>query len=278
MAKTAKHIIKNKVYGCDKCNNNGYILTKQSRYSIATICDCYNCDKCSNTGKIQYYSDSGYSFLRPCENCGILHKNIKLYNISGKPAKYFEFDEVDTFNPREFESHRNALKYVKEFVLQYPHKKGFILMGPAGVGKTHLAVTAISELTLHRGIKCVFKEFFELLNELKKAYTEGTSESNIIQPLIDTEVLVIDELGKGRANEWELSVLDQLISSRYNSSKTTLLTTNYIDRKTNEKHNKDKDNKEILENRVGERISSRLYEMCKFIYLEGRDFRFEKYE
>lgn len=276
MAKTTQNKKENKVYGCDKCNTTGYILTKQNRYSKAIICDCYSCDKCSNSGKIQYYNDSGYSFLRPCEDCGILHKNIKLYNISYKPAKYFEFDKVDTFNPRDFKSHRDALQYVKDFVLQYPYKKGFILMGPAGIGKTHLAVTAISELMLSKGINCIFKEFFELLNELKKAYTEGTSESNVIQPLIDTEVLVIDELGKGRANEWELSVLDQLISSRYNSSKTTLLTTNYIDRETNKKHNKD--SKEILENRVGERISSRLYEMCKFIYLEGRDFRFEKYE
>jgi DNA replication protein DnaC len=260
-----------KIYGCDKCYDKGYILQKQKKYSIASLCECYLCEECSNTGKIQFYNDIGYSFIKPCDDCGLLHKNIKLYNISCIPAKYYDKYQVDTFQPNRHDTHKEALKYVKDFVDLYPHKKGFILMGPAGLGKTHLAVGAISELTLERGVHCIFKEFFDLLNELKKAYTEGTSESNVILPLVDTEVLVIDELGKGRANEWELSVLDQLISNRYNSSKITLITTNYIDSDTNQRLNKE--SKEILEFRVGERIASRLYEMCNFIYLEGRDFR-----
>lgn len=271
MAKTSKNKAKNIVTGCVSCHYDGYRLYKMNRYSQAVICDCYKCNQCSNTGKIQYFNESGYSFLKPCDKCAILHKNIKLYNLTGIPAKYYEVNQVDTFIPHKHNTHKEALKYVRDFVDQYPHKKGFILMGPAGLGKTHLAIGAISELTLEKGVNCIFKEFFDLLNELKKAYTEGTSESEVIRPLVDTEVLVIDELGKGRANEWELSVLDQLISNRYNSSKTTLITTNYIDRETNNRLHKD--NKEILEYRVGERIASRLYEMCKFIYLEGRDFR-----
>ena len=93
----------------------------------------------------------------------------------------------------------------------------------------------------------------------------------MINPLIDTEVLVIDELGKGRANEWELGVLDQLISKRYNSTKDTIITTNYITKDINLKYNRD--SKEILEFRVGDRIASRLFDMCEFFYLEGKDFR-----
>ena len=144
-------------------------------------------------------------------------------------------------------------------------------MGASGLGKTHLAICAISELTLERGIKCLFTDFFDLLNDLKSAYSEGRPENQVIFPLVETEVLVIDELGKGRANEWELSVLDQLISKRYNSSKSTIITTNFVTKEVNSKLNRD--NKEILEYRIGERIASRLFEMCSFIYLEGRDFR-----
>lgn len=271
MTKNPKNRKKNHITGCDDCHYDGYRIIKSGKYSQAIICDCYLCEKCSNSGKIQYYNESGYSFIKPCENCALLHKNIKLYNISCIPAKYFIVNQVDTFIPHKHNTHKEALKYVRDFVDQYPHKKGFILMGPAGLGKTHLAVGAISELTLEKGVRCIFKEFFDLLNELKKAYSEGTSESEVIRPLVDTEVLVIDELGKGRANEWELSVLDQLISNRYNTSKITILTTNYIDYDTNNRLHKE--SKEILEFRVGERIASRLYEMCRFIYLEGRDFR-----
>jgi DNA replication protein DnaC len=119
----------------------------------------------------------------------------------------------------------------------------------------------------------MFKDFFYLLSELKQAYSEGTGENQVIMPLIETEVLVIDELGKGRSNEWELNILDQLISKRYNASKKTLITTNYVTydvaKELGEEH-------EILEVRIGERIASRLYEMCEFMYLEGRDYRKEQ--
>jgi len=262
---------KKKLYGCDKCYGKGFILQKQNKYSQASLCECFFCEECSGTGKLQFYNDNGYSYLKPCNECGIIHKNIKLYNLACIPAKYYIVDQVDTFIPNKDDTHKKALTYVKEFVLQYPYKKGFILMGPSGLGKTHLAIGAISELTLERGINCLFKEFFDLLNELKKAYTEGTGESEIIKPLVEAEVLVIDELGKGRTNEWELSILDQLISTRYNATKVTLITTNFINKDTNERLQRE--SKEILEYRVGERICSRLYEMCKFIYLKGRDFR-----
>ena len=71
-------------------------------------------------------------------------------------------------------------------------------------------------------------------------------------------------------SDWELNILDQLISKRYNSSKVTLITTNYISSKESEDT---EDTNQILEIRVGERISSRLYEMCKFIHLKGEDYR-----
>ena len=89
----------------------------------------------------------------------------------------------------------------------------------------------------------------------------------MLLPLIETEVLVIDELGKGRSSDWELNILDQLISKRYNASKITLITTNYVSKEYM------KEDQETLEARVGDRIASRLHEMCEFIYIEGQDHR-----
>ncbi len=270
MAKTTKKKIKQK-YGCDQCYEKGYILQKEGRYSKAKVCECLNCEQCAGTGRKQYYKKNGYSYVEPCDNCGLIHKNIKLYNLAGIPSKYYNVNEVGSFDPSKHDTHKNALTYVKQFVDQYPHKIGFLLMGPSGLGKTHLAISAISELTLERGVSCLFIDFFDLLNDLKSAYSEGRPENQVINPLIETEVLVIDELGKGRANEWELGVLDQLISKRYNSSKTTCITTNFVTKDITSKQNRE--NKEILEYRIGERIASRLFELCEFIYLEGRDFR-----
>lgn len=263
--------------GCDECRWAGYTIDNSSTNARAVLCQCIeNCEECEGSGNKLSENENGYSYIAPCKTCGLIRRNVKLYNISGIPAKYSHVLQVDAgLDPRRMNTAlQKALKYAKdEFVKKYPTKDGFLLMGPSGLGKTHLAVGTISELTLKHGVKCMFKDFFYLLSELKQAYSEGTPENDVILPLVETDVLVIDELGKGRSNEWELNILDQLISKRYNASKKTLITTNYVTydiaKEIGDKH-------EILEVRVGERIASRLYEMCTFLYLEGRDFRKER--
>ncbi|MEE8044618.1 MAG: ATP-binding protein, partial [Thermodesulfobacteriota bacterium] len=246
-------------------------------YARAELCSCIEeCPHCEGSGNILSENENGYSYVAPCHSCGVIRRNVKLYNIAGIPAKYSHVLQVDAGLElkRMNSSLQRALKYAKdEFVKKYPTKDGFLLMGPSGLGKTHLAVGTISELTLKHGVKCLFKDFFYLLSDLKQAYSEGTPENDVILPLIEADVLVIDELGKGRSNEWELNILDQLISKRYNASKKTLITTNFV---TYDLAKEIGDNHEILEVRVGERIASRLQEMCEFLYLQGRDYRKER--
>lgn len=271
MAKKAEKL------GCDDCNWSGYVIDNSNSNARAILCKCIEeCPHCGGSGNILSEKEGGYSYVAPCHSCGVIRRNVKLYNIAGIPAKYSHVVQVDAglelkrMNP----ALQRALKYAKEeFVKKYPTKDGFLLMGPSGLGKTHLAVGTISELTLKHGVKCMFKDFFYLLSELKQAYSEGTPENDVIMPLVEADVLVIDELGKGRSNEWELNILDQLISKRYNASKKTLITTNYVTyniaQEIGDKH-------EILEVRVGERIASRLHEMCEFLYLKGKDYRKER--
>lgn len=269
--------IKRQQIGCDDCHWSGFHVGEGETYATAELCGCLGeCAQCGGSGTVLAENKNGYSYLSPCKRCGVVRRNVKLYNLACIPAKYHEVLQVDArLDPRHINrSLQVALKYAKEeFVKKYPTKKGFLLMGPSGLGKTHLAIGTISELTLHNGVKCMFKDFFYLLSELKQAYSEGTAENQVILPLIETDVLVIDELGKGRSNEWELNILDQLISKRYNASKRTIITTNYISydvaKEIGEEH-------EILEVRIGDRIASRLKEMCEFMYLEGKDYRKEK--
>lgn len=263
--------------GCDTCHWSGFVITDSASYARAELCSCIEeCPHCEGSGNILSENENGYSYVAHCHSCGVIRRNVKLYNIAGIPAKFSHVLQVDAHLDlkRMNSSLQRALKYAKdEFVKKYPTKDGFLLMGPSGLGKTHLAVGTISELTLKHGVKCLFKDFFYLLSDLKQAYSEGTPENDVILPLIETDVLVIDELGKGRSNEWELNILDQLISKRYNASKKTLITTNFV---TYDLAKEIGDNHEILEVRVGERIASRLHEMCEFLYLQGRDYRKER--
>ncbi|MEW6143760.1 MAG: ATP-binding protein [Thermodesulfobacteriota bacterium] len=263
--------------GCDDCSWSGFMIKDGESYATAVLCNCVlRCDDCDGTGNVLLTNDKGYTHVSPCPACGVIRRNVKLYNMAGIPVKYSKVLQVDAcLNLSGIDSSfQAALKYAREqFVKKYPTNKGFLLMGPAGTGKTHLAIGTISELTLRYGVQCIFTDFFHLLSDLRQAYSEGTPENEIILPLVEAEVLVIDELGKGRSNEWELNILDQLISKRYNTSRKTLATTNYV---TREIARTKADTNEILEVRVGERIASRLFEMCELIHLEGRDYRKEK--
>ena len=258
--------------GCKNCSHKGYLVREgPDGYARANLCDCLSsCPECRGSGTVFGENERGYSRLEPCRACGAVRFKAKRYNGARIPSRYSEVVQADHMNPKDKKQYE-AMEYVRSFVRKYPQKKGFLLMGDPGIGKTLLAVGAIAELTLRKTVRCVFTDFFFLLGDLRKAYSEGTPENEIIQPLIDAEVLVIDEMGKGRSSEWERGILDQLISKRYNSSKKTLVTTNYVAGEFLPKNSKTQT--EVLEDRVGERIASRLYEMCEPLLLTGKDYR-----
>ena len=75
--------------------------------------------------------------------------------------------------------------------------KGLLIIGKIGTGKTHLAVGIIKELILNRGISCLFYDYRELLKEIQNSYnaTVQTTELDVLRPVFETDVLVLDELG-----------------------------------------------------------------------------------
>jgi DNA replication protein DnaC len=154
--------------------------------------------------------------------------------------------------------------------------KGLILYGGVGRGKTHLLVAMLRALTLEHGVEARFVEFSHLLSQLKEGYDNGLGEASTLTPLVRIPVLAIDELGKGRGSEWELGIIDQLVSHRYNALGTILATTNYEPNAPSglpEPNLAQPELGQTLGDRVGERVLSRLREMCSFLRLRGDDYR-----
>jgi DNA replication protein DnaC len=141
----------------------------------------------------------------------------------------------------------------------------------------------IKEFVMQHGVECKFVDFFELLRDIRHGYGEDISEKNFIDRYVGVQVLVIDELAKGRNTDWELTILDHFISTRYNDDdKVTLVTTNFSDKLANLVAPTSRDDKQglsnayaryTLEEKVGARIHSRIMEMCKKVNLEGKDYR-----
>jgi len=161
-----------------------------------------------------------------------------------------------------------ALTYSHQLVRDYPAiDRGSLLMGPCGVGKTHLAAAILHGLA-EKGVSGLFYEFGVLLKEIQNSYdpVSQTSEFKVLVPIFEAEVLILDELGASKPTDWVRDTMMQIINTRYNDKKLTILTTNYQDgRRT--------DRDETLEDRIGVRLRSRIYEMCKTVIVEGEDYR-----
>ena len=267
-----------------------YLLSNQKGKVQAKACKCFSCNKCQGTGRIIGEDSDGISRIRKCP-CANFFQKLKQFNQAGIPGKFVHegLENFDTTPPRH-RSLKDALSKSKNFIKEFMQMKGqysqgLIFMGEPGLGKTHLAVSIIKELILKYGVECKFVDFFELLRDIRHGYGEDISEGEFINPYVNVKVLVIDELAKGRNTEWELTVLDHFISTRYNDdNKVTLVTTNYKDKLDNRIIREDKDVKKSgltnvrynLEEKIGPRIFSRLMEMCKKVHLQGKDYRKEQ--
>ena len=82
-----------------------------------------------------------------------------------------------------------------------------------------------------KGIRCLFCDYRELLKSIQNSYNPQVqaTEMEILQPVFDAEVLVLDELGAVRSTEWVFDTVNYVLNSRYNDNKTTIITTNFPD-------------------------------------------------
>jgi len=232
------------------------------------------CGKCQGTGWL--LEDAGGSQV--AKRCGCFGDRIKqaLVDQSNIPRRYLgcSLDNFEVHN----DSHRDALKISRQFVKNYPAQDvGLVFIGPCGVGKTHLAVAIIQELIRTKDASCIFYDFRDLIREIQSTFTPESilSESDILAPVFSSEVLVLDELGAKRTTAWVEETVFYIINHRYNHKKMTLFTTNYPDSEESEDKRDAfyKKGDESLIDRIGVRLRSRIYEMCKVVEMWGDDYR-----
>ncbi len=193
------------------------------------------------------------------------------------PARYQDCD-FGSFqaniheNPAFNQSLRDARFVAQRFVQEYPVNTNFglLFMGPCGVGKTHLGVGLLRAL-VEKNADCLFYDFRELLKEIQASYNPvvQTTEMQVLAPVLETEVLLLDDLGASKPSVWVMDTVAHILNTRYNEKRVTLITTNYLDTPTRRGSMRE----DTLADRIGERMRSRLYEMCKVVHIEAEDFR-----
>lgn len=175
-------------------------------------------------------------------------------------------------------AHLSASKFAQEYDPR--DGTGLLIIGQIGTGKTHLAVGIIKELILNKNMPCLFYDYRELLKEIQNSYnaTVQTTELDVLRPVFETDVLVLDELGAVKPTEWVWDTVSLILNTRYNNNRTTIITTNFEDQAAAGASGslsaaRAASRAETLGDRIGERMRSRLHEMCRVIKMEGEDFR-----
>lgn len=248
-----------------------------------------------------------------CE-CYKRARSPRLLEFARIPPRYKDAT-LESYKPGDNPWLNSALHNAQRFVEMYPTAMptGILFMGTPGLGKTHLAIGVIKAL-IERGWPCLFCDFPDLLREIQNSYNPLThgSEKLILEPILNAEVLVLDDLGCQKWSEWVQDILGHVINDRYSHGHVTIFTTNYLDPKVttaeevealgkylerlreneiiDESGNVNKykmkelerlgipmptlpQKGDTLEARIGDRLRSRLNEMCKTVKMYGEDYR-----
>jgi DNA replication protein DnaC len=192
----------------------------------------------------------------------------RLFEAARIPSRYRECS-LSNFTPAKNNgSQLRAFAFAHRLVSEYlVEEHGLLFAGPCGVGKTHLAVAVLHGL-IEKGVQCLFYECGALLKEIQETYNPAShaSGSELLSAVCGAEVLLLDELGAVKPTDWARDTMTQIIGRRYNDKKIIILTTNYPDESPGKAS-------ETLEDRIGARMRSRLYEMCRTVRVEGDDYR-----
>jgi DNA replication protein DnaC len=222
------------------------------------------CDVCDDTTWKTITVDGASRVTR----CDCWHQRLyeSLLKSARVPRRYAhcELTNFETHTDSQRTAHRMATALVERFPVV---EKGLLFHGEAGVGKTHLAVALMKEMIRRKGARAVFYETRELLKLVRDTYNTSVdaTELEVLKPVLEAELLVLDDLGAEKKSEWVDETLGLVVNTRYSERRVTVFTTNLNDT-TNTEPN-------TFAFQLGLRTRSRLLEMCDWVHIEGHDTR-----
>ncbi len=255
---------------CNRCGGRNIITRPGAERADAVVCThMADCPTCGGYGWRQTVSGR-YEASGPCP-CGLLRaaKRTEAYRAANIPAMYASASLASgTCDGRQdAEAARVAGALLVERIRDGAVDRGLGIVGPMVADCEAIAAAVAANTALRTNVQPLWVDCGTLLERLRAAVAERRPSAGMLAEVDDAGLLVLVGLGLGLGTEWEMSVIDGIISRRYSRGKPLVWVSGY----------RFDGARPQLTARIGERAASRLREMTEVVeVVDGHEWGTKK--
>ena len=227
-------------------------------YSPNEDAERYECELCEDKGYVE-------ERMCACFRRALVTESLKNSGLGILlQTQSFETFSLDYYaGADKVEAERNlraCKKYAEEFSLSSSSNLTFI--GGTGLGKTHMS-TSIARKVIEGGFDVVYETAQNIMSDFEDdKFSYGRQDDKKSDRYFDADLLIIDDLGTEAQTQFTVAFLYNIINTRLNSGKKTIISTNLEQAE--------------LHKRYGDRITSRLFGEYIPLIFRGKDVRMQK--